>query len=232
MLLARPISLLSMCLAFTVVPSAVMAGLAHPASWKQTSEDDRFVLVMVSPLSVDEDARPGAFDGGEIRKIRATYTQSGLYHKGDTAHPVWTVPYHNRTHEVFIAPDGQHLIIADDDWFRSHGHVVTFYSNGTKLSSYAITDLLPLAHLRFPILGRVDCGGIAFDADALTFSSSTNQGSVFVFDVTTGKITRRSSPFPKLIGIAVAGVAMAAVFLLLLLRRERDETTTVQSRTE
>jgi hypothetical protein len=50
-----------------------------------------------------------------------------------------------------------------------------------------------------------------------------------VFDVTTGKIVDHSSPFPKLIGIAIAGIAMAAVFLLLLMRRERREASTMQN---
>ena len=229
MLSTRTIPAFIVSAALGVAPAVAMAGLAHPASWKQVSEDDQYVLVMVSPLPLDEDAGHEAFDAREIRNIRETYSQSGLFPNDGTTTPLWTLPYHNWTHEVFIGPDGQHLIIADDDWFQSHGHVVTFYSNGNELASYSITDLLSSTYLRMPILRRIDGGAMTFDTDALTFTSRTNQGGAFVFDVTSGKIVRRSSPIPKFIGIAIAGIAMAVVFLLLLMRRERYAAPSMQS---
>ena len=95
-----------------------------------------------------------------------------------------------------------------------------------------MTDLLSELELRMPILGRVDCCGITFDADALKFTARTNLGGAFVFDVATGKMVGHSSLFPKLIGIAIAGIGMAVVFLLLWIRRERREASTMPSPTD
>src|SRR5262245_39214067 len=137
--LARPVPMLLSALVALILPTDSMAGLAHPASWKKVSDDGRYVLVMVSPLPVDEDAGHQAFDAKEIRFIRATYSQSGVYHNDGTAVPLWTLPYHDGTHEVFIGPNGKHLVIADNDWNGSYGHVVSFYSNGIELASYSMT---------------------------------------------------------------------------------------------
>jgi hypothetical protein len=43
-------------LVFLAAGRVAMAGLPHPASWKQVSNNGQYVLVMVSPLSVDQDA--------------------------------------------------------------------------------------------------------------------------------------------------------------------------------
>jgi hypothetical protein len=185
------------------MPAATLAALAHPSSWKQVSDDGRYVLVMVSPLPVDEDARD-PFDH-EIRSIRATYAQSGLYHNDGTNTPLWTIRYWIWTQEVFIAPDGERLVIASDDWFHSYDHVVSFFSNGRELASYSTTDLLSFARLKSLINGEpIDCGGMTFDADALTFTTRTQQGEAFTFDVTTGRLIRHWSPFPVFIAIGTA----------------------------
>lgn len=104
-----------------------MAYLAHPASWRQVSDDGQYVLVMVSPLPVDEDAGHDLFDGNEIRRIRARHSQSGLYHNDDSTTPLWTIEYFSRPNEIHIAPDGEHLIVGADDWF-----VACFYAKGSR----------------------------------------------------------------------------------------------------
>jgi hypothetical protein len=61
-------------IAFLIVLSAgriAVAYLPHPASWKQVSRDGQYVLVMVSPLPLDQDAGNAVGDGTEIRQIRA-----------------------------------------------------------------------------------------------------------------------------------------------------------------
>ncbi len=208
-------------------PTAAMAFLPHPASWKQVSDDGRHVLVMVSPLPVDEDAGHPSFDAQEIRRLRATYTQSGLYRNDGGGTPIWTLPYHDWTRKVFIGPEGRYLVIADDDWQNSRGHVASFYSNGNRLASYSVTGLVASIRLKSLVNGEmVGCGGIAFDADARTFTSRTSQGETFVFDITTGRMVRHPSPFPAYIGIAAAALLMAIIFLLLLMYRRRNITPT------
>ncbi|MGH7138592.1 MAG: hypothetical protein ACREHD_22835 [Pirellulales bacterium] len=168
-------------------------------------------------MPVDEDAGHDAFDAKEIRRIRATYTQSGLYRNDCTATAIWTLPYHDWTHDVYIAPDGKCLVIADDDWDRSNGHVVSFYANGNQLTSYSATDLVSSINLKSVVNwpnGLIGCGGIEFDADALTFTSRTNQGETFVFDVTTGKVIRQWSPFPSIVASVLAAITATAIVFL------------------
>lgn len=181
---------------------------------------------MISPLSIEEDIGEDAgFYGEEIRRIRAAYAQSGLYLNDGAATRIWTMRYKDPTHQVYIAPDGKHLVIADDEWHESNGHVVSFFADGRPLATYSATDLVSSFRLKSMLNwpnGFPDCGGMRFDADALTFTSSTTQGESFVFDVTTGKLIRRSSPFPTIIGSALAAIAMAILFLFLFIRRERN----------
>lgn len=202
------------------MPTAAMAFLAHPASWRQTSDDGRYVLVMVSPLPVDEDADHSAFDAQEIRSIRATYAQSGLYPNDGTATPLWTMPYHDWTHKAFLDANANNLVLAHDNWQDSYGHVVSFYSKGNRLRAYSITDLVASLQFKTLITGQaIDCRGVAFNSRPLTFTMRTNQGESFVFDVRTGKILHHSSPFPMGIGIVVAVLVMAGIFLAFVVRR-------------
>lgn len=224
----RTVTMLIAPLLGTLAPTAAMAFIPHPKSWKELSDDGRYVLVMVSPLAVDEDAGHESFDADEIReirRIRASYSQSGLYRTDGTAAAIWTLPYYDWTHEVDVASDGKHLVIADDNWQRSHEHVVSFYSNGKKLASYYMTDLISSIDLKSAVNWpnrSLECGGIEFDGDSMTFTSYTNQGEMFVFDVMTGKMIRQWSPFPRIIaGSVMAAIATASFFLIRQLRRER-----------
>ncbi len=55
------------------MPRVAQALLPVTVSWRQPSDDGRYVLVMVAPSPNDEDrVDPKAFDLDEIRSIRAT----------------------------------------------------------------------------------------------------------------------------------------------------------------
>lgn len=196
-----------------------LAWLPHLGSWRQVSEDGQLVLVMVSPLPVEEDAGHQYFDAEEIRSIRAAYSQSGLYpNNGDTT-PLWTMSYLDWTHEVFLSPGGKHLVVADDPWEVS-GHVATFYSSGAQLASYSDTDLVSWITLKSAMRWRwVNCDGIDFDSNALTFTCRTDQGERFVFDVTTGQVIGHTSPFPQYIAIAV-GLIAGGIILFGMKKRQ------------
>lgn len=221
----RKFAVLCLGLGLALVSTVVSAGLPGRPSWRQVSDDGRYVLVMVSPLPVEEDLEHNGVDANEIRSIRATYSQSGLYPNEATATPIWTVPYHDTTHQAFIGPQGKYLVLAHEDWYgwSGHfGHVATFYSSGTELASYLDTDLFSLLYLSLPFLAPVDGDGVSFDARALTFTSSTTQGDTIVFDVTNGQIVRQTSPLLKAIGVAVFGLLVAVVILTRVLRRQRQ----------
>jgi hypothetical protein len=207
--------------AVTVGQSA-MAYLPHPASWKQESEDRRYVLVMVSPLPVEGDAGHPSFDGNEIRKIRAKYTQSGLYRNDGSTSPLWTIEYFSRAPKVYIAPDEKHIIIAAySDTFAGG-----FYANGNRLARYGVDDLVSLVLLKSVLTGRrTACTDSDFDAQTMTYTVTTNQGEQFLFDVNTGRMVGTRSRWPACFGLAFVGiVAAVTTFVVLALRRKRART--------
>jgi hypothetical protein len=207
-------------LAFLVVLAAgrvAMAALAHPASWKQVSDDGQYVLVMVSPLSVDQDAGHHLADGNEIRQIRAKFSQSGLYQNDGSTTPIWTIEYFSRPHELHIAPDGEHLIVGADDWF-----VACFFAKGKKLAGYgySVSDLVSFIRVKSLVSFRYpSCVWSDFDANKLRYTVRTNQGETFVFDVTTGGVVETHSPWLSYFLLSVAGVVAASGFATALASR-------------
>jgi hypothetical protein len=172
---------------------------------------------MVAPSPNDEDrVDPKVFNLDEIRSIRATYSTCGLYRNDGSTTPIWTIPYLDWTHDVYIASDGRHMVIADEDWeffYSGHepGHVATFFVDGQLLRSYCVDDLIVNFRLKEWINGRrsTQCDRSAFDADALTYSVRTNQCEEFVFDLTTGNVVRHKSPWPVAMRCVVLGIAIA-----------------------
>ena len=209
-------------LVFLAAGQVAMAELPHPASWKQVSNNGQYVLVMVSPLSIDQDAGHPIADENEIRQIRAKYAQSGLYQNDGSTTPLWTIEYFSRPHKLHIAPDGEHLIVGADDWF-----VASFFAKGNRLAGYgySVSDLVPfsrvksLVSLRYP-----SCVWSDFDANNLSYTVRTNQGEEFIFDVTTGSVVGRHSPWPFYFGLTLAGVVAALGFAtVLIVRRGRQK---------
>lgn len=192
------------------------AGLAHPGSWKQESADGRFVLVMVSPLPLEEDARPGDRHTAEVQAIRAKYRQSGLYRNDGSTKPLWTIQYWDRS-EAYIASDGLHLVVADDWYDRRTLHVVTFYRSGTELATHRIDELIPSLHLAMALNGgfMISRDASVFDDQQLRYRVRTNQGETLEFDVTTGRLVEHSSPLPRLAIALLVAFALAMIGLAL-----------------
>lgn len=200
---------------------AAQGGLADPHSWKRVSGDGQFVLVMISPYPIDKDAvvHP-AYDTEGIRRLRATYTRSGLYHNDGSTEPVWTIQY-AMENNVFLTTDGKRLILADQPW-RSNGHIASFYANGKLLRRCNIGDLIQseLQLWIWELRGGVNCSNLRLSDAQQTFTIGTNQGETFVFDITTGRLLRRTSRYPLYFGIAaVILVTFSAVAFGYLIRR-------------
>ncbi len=194
---------------------AVHAGLAHPASWRKTSADGNYVLVMVSPLPVAEDAGHQAFDGDEIRAIRARYSQSGLYRNDLSNSPLWTVPYYTNDYDPHIGADGKHLVFASTNWRQSHGTIAIFYENGNELADYELHELIPFPMTRARCgFYSPECSACIFDPQAMTLTVRTDQRDEFVFDAVTGKIIRQWTPWPIYI---ITASSLAILILMALL---------------
>lgn len=216
-MLSRPRHQVLLVAAFSLaLPRVAAAVLPHPASWKAVSSDGRYVLVMVSPLPVKQDAGHSAFDQSEILQIRSKYTQSGLYRNDGSTEPLWTIEYRGSMDSVHIAPDGKHVILGDKDWLPSWGHVVSFYANGKRLAWYRDQELIYCFLTKGVcnnLLGRdfSACEEAHFDAQALTYTMKTNQGEVFTFDVTTGRLIRHSSPWLFYVGVPLILIPILVV---------------------
>lgn len=102
------------------------------------------MLVMVSPLPIDEETSRGSFKAGETEEIRTNYSQPGLYRNDGTATPLWTLLYEDWTHQVFMRPEGKHLVIASvgkTTWSNQGDHAVIFFWKGIPLASYMYADI-------------------------------------------------------------------------------------------
>ena len=77
-------------------------------SYTKMTSDGRYLLVMLDPSRVEEDIRWNPATVAEVKTIHRTYTRSGLYRKGDTSDPLWTVNWY--AHGVEAAADGVHMI--------------------------------------------------------------------------------------------------------------------------
>lgn len=125
-------------------PGVASAALPSLESWTKVSADGQFVLVMISPLSAEEEFQYTEDNVEEIKRIRAGYTKSGLYRNDGSASPIWTIPFQDVTHDVFVGPQGKYLMLAHDGgsvWSGHYGHLVTFYSNGNEMASYSDVTL-------------------------------------------------------------------------------------------
>jgi hypothetical protein len=203
------------------------AGLPHPRSWSKPTDDGRFMLVMISPLTLEEEiAGRDAEYQLAAQSLRSQYATSGLYPSDDNQNPVWThgyTPPESDSHHVIVSPvDPLCLIVADDDWLRSYGHVVTFYHAGKRIAGYSMDDLISRGfRLAVLVKGGVNGEASYFDPVAKTFTIQTNHGDTLEFDVATGRLLKRSSMLPLAAGIVLGNLILMALILFFILRRKR-----------
>lgn len=195
------------------------AGLPHPGTWAETSDDDNFIFVMLSPLPIDEDIHDLDEEDAkdEKRWIRSTYAKSGLYRNDGSSEPLWTWDRDWIDSGVVIAPNGEHLIFPGrwiyDEYetqaveFTRHGQTIRKYTDVDLISNYILKRILNG-------LASIECTGTAFNPEQMTYSIWTSQGEEFVMDVTTGEVIAVRSPFPML--FTLTAIAML-VFIALVI---------------
>ena len=197
-------------MAICLTPIVSIAGLPDQHSWRTTSPDGRYVLVVIAnrPAKVEiEEQHGNTAAAEELRHLRAWYPGSGLYRNEGTAVPLWKLQdYMPEDYDVHISPDGKHAVFVGG----SMGFVVCIYSSGRRLAWHLDQDFIPYYWSKFLInrlfgygYGPVDYTAAGFDAEFSTFLLTTNQGERFAFDVATGKLLYYSSPWPWLIGMAM-----------------------------
>jgi hypothetical protein len=191
------------------------------SSYRQETADGRFVFVMLSPFSDEQDAEPWIESvAAEIREIRRTYKVSGLYRNDGSTEPIWTVDWY--AHTVDVAADGVHLV-RHGPWASSWmDEALTFFANGKELRSYRVKDLVD-----FPILMPHSVSHFEWEAFArqddpkLEYEIRTLHGERYVFDMATGEMIS-SFRLPRwIVGIIVLVVAVFLERRWMRLWRER-----------
>lgn len=222
---SRIMVLLMVWLGLVGTPTITNAALPSLESWTHVSSSDgQYVLVMVSSPLFDEEIAP---PDPETARIRATYKQSGLYRNDGSTSPIWTIPFKDVTHEVFLGPQGKYLMLAHDggsEWSGHLGHFVTFYSDGKELASYSGDDLFSLVEWSLPNVARSEYDNLAFDPQRMTFTVFGSQGVRIVFDVTSGQVIRHVSPVPMYVAAAILLFTSLVAIGWFLLRRQRIMT--------
>ncbi|MCE9555365.1 MAG: hypothetical protein K8T91_18605 [Planctomycetes bacterium] len=232
----RPALLLfcAFCLLGFASARPALAALPASYSWRHVSGDGQHVLVMVAPVSLQEDLDhfagwPGhANEVEEVRAIRAKYTQSGLYLNNGSTVPLWTIGYFVRPNEVYLAAHGRFLVAAND-WSAHSGFlgaslVVAFFDKGQLVAGYDDHDLIQYLKAKAFICGSWTVGRAdsRFDEQTLTYYVRTSQGESFTFNIQNGKLIRHGSPWPYYLGTIFATLVGVPCLILLRKRSRRS----------
>jgi len=191
---------------------------APPFSYKQKSPGGKYVFVMIAPMSIDEDAGNWIEEKGtEIREIRRTYSESGLYRNDGSTEPLWTVDWY--AFGVDIASDGVHLIRHGPWAWSTDQEAISFFANGKLIRTYQINQLIddPL-RLEHTVSHFFWKKRSSFSDSRLRYTLRTIDGNQFVFDVRTGDILSKS-PAPADIPwdmIVVFGTSALAIIVWII----------------
>lgn len=184
--------------------------IAAPYSYTKPTPDGKYLFVMISPRSPEDDASSWIESKAQkIREIRNTYTRSGLYRNDGSSTPIWTVSWY--AYDVEPLSDAVHLV-RPGPWATSSGsEAVAFFENGKLIRSYTVGDLVAvpvlMPHSVSHFMWRSD---EHLDDDTKTYSIKTKHGERYTFDVTTGRISSSFSPVRWILGTAII-VAISAI---------------------
>jgi hypothetical protein len=219
--------LLAVTLLAGALGSTAHAGLLHPGTWKSVSENGKFVFVMLSPLTLEEELLHesyNAVDVAQARQTRDKYTHSGMYLNDESIVPLWIYKDAWLGRDVIIAPDGEHMVVQGAWTYDEYAStVVTFTHRGETIRSYSDREIIPCWVLKAVLNGWSPpaCSGVSFNPQQMTYTIGTNQGEAFTFDVTTGNLVGTSSPFPVYYGLAIAAIAVSAAVAIYAWRNKK-----------
>lgn len=199
----------------SIVTASVRAdSVAPPYSYKKATPDGRFLFVMIAPGTVENDAVGwNEQKAAEIRAIRGTYAQSGLYRNDGTTTPLWTVDWYS--YDVDVAWDGIHLV-RHGPWASSiQDEAFSFFADGQLIRTYTVSDLVDLKFLLPHSASHFQWSESQSLHNAfLRYYVTTKDGNHFVFDITNGSIVEEARHGRVHLGVALASVA-ALVFGLI-----------------
>lgn len=198
--------------------STAAACLPDDNSRTQASPGGEYLLVMVSPLPVADDKgnRPLDPAGGGVC-LRDRYRTSGLYRNDGSSRPLWPIPFTDGNLPAHVAPDGT-CVVFDADPCDLGSHAVTVYANGRHVATYLKRKLIACYDSK-RLLGMLcDWSSVEpirgeLDHAQRTYTITTEQGEVFVLDVTDGRVVRHASPWTRYV-VSFTLLVPAAVVLV------------------
>jgi hypothetical protein len=151
---------------------------------------EKYVFVM---LSTDDPSTKAADMQDE--NIRSKYNTSGLYTKGESLEPLWTVDWYS--FRVTISSDGKYLI-RWGDWPVVSDYdalAFAFYENGQEIKRYIVKDLVASPSLLPETVSHYEWEeNSSFDDEQKILWVMTLNKEEYTFDVTTGKIVKKVLP--------------------------------------
>jgi hypothetical protein len=225
--------LLALWLMTFLAPSVVFAFKPLPPhSYRHVSPGGQFVFVMIAPEPPEEEVKhwiePVA---AQIRRIRATYTQSGLYPNDGSPRPLWTVDWYAPEDRLRLAPDGIYLIVVLSSPMipRPNDRVLRFYTEGQLVKEHPLSELVIDSNRPQQYRGLAPESWVA--ADELepannTYRLVTKEGTIFRFDYRTGEILEKVTLRDRLLtwvvrGLVVGGCSLVFVVLIFAWNRAR-----------
>jgi hypothetical protein len=222
--------LLVVCCCVSLAQDA-RAGLAADITTCTVSLDGKLILVHISADALEDELSHPSVDQSqrvEIRRLRAIYSQSGLYRNNSSTKPLWTYDGPLGVN-IIIAPDGQHLIIEGDWTSNEYGlSAVTFVRNGMVTRYYHDTEIIPQWMLKALLNGLSPpaCAKTFFNPTMMTYTIRTNQNEEIIFGVKSGGIIDVRSPFPFFYAIALTVPSIIVSLILIRWRQQRASVRT------
>jgi hypothetical protein len=157
---------------------------------------------MVSPKPVADDKGNRPLDP-TLRgaRLRDKYRESGLYRNDGSNQLLWPIPFTNGALPAHVASDGTCVVFGADQCSLG-SHAVTVYADGRRVVTFLKQNLIPCYYSK-QVLAML-CGWRGVDPvrgelhyEKRTYTISTEQGEVFILDVTNGQLSRHTSRWPR-----------------------------------
>lgn len=213
-----PKLIVGLCILVLVFSITVKAdSIAAPTSYKKEIGNGKYVFVM---LTTDSDKL--------LSKTNKEYSKSGLYENDGSVTPLWTVDWYQYEGLVFITDDGQDIVslgpwatLSSDHKIDLNQSAVTFYSKGSLVKEYLISDLIKNSSYLTKSVSHFEWrDNVEFDSNAATFTILTKDQNKYVFDVRSGDIIKKSMKKISL-NIIISIFIIGALGLVFVIRRYR-----------
>ena len=165
---------------------------APQSSYIVISSNQKYVFVMIAPLSAERDASNWIEPKkNEIIEIRRKYSKSGMYLNDESNTLLWSVDWYR--YGVEISNDGVSVISTAGMASEMESTALTFYSNGNPVQSYTVNQLVKnkrkMQHTASHFFWEKES---LFDREKNRYYIETLDEMHYIFDTSNGAIISSS----------------------------------------